>query len=260
MSTMKVGLLQLYEERCSDGLTRIEEALKTGADLLLLPEKWMPLNEENTVHADVHPFLDGIARLSSSYGAAVLTGALYEEHEGRMYITCYAYGPDGRLLSKQRKMHMFGAEKKSFAPGNNIGTFTFHGARIGMAICYDIDFPETVRRYALADCDLLAVPAKIRKEGMDPWMLYVQTRVLENRLPVAFSNCSYGRYFNGGSALVDLIRAGSDNIMYSRTRRIQNGESAVIFEFTPEESREARHERLADRNMVVDSFASEETE
>ncbi|MDH2905793.1 MAG: carbon-nitrogen hydrolase family protein [Methanomassiliicoccales archaeon] len=254
---MKIGLLQLYEEHCSDGLRRIEDMLKLETDLLILPEKWMPLKEENIVHGDRHPFLDGVSALSSDYGAAVLTGALYEKDGGCMYITCYAYGPDGGLLAKQRKIHLFLAEKDSFRPGESINSFSFSGAKIGMAVCYDIDFPETVRKYALADCDLLAVPAKIIKQGMDPWMLYVRTRVLENRMPVAFSNCAYGKYFNGGSALVDLVESKEGHIMYSRVRSIRDGENAAVFDFAPGELREARRIRLSDRNASVDALASD---
>ncbi len=258
MKKMKIGLLQLQEEICSDGLGKMEEVLKQGADLLILPEKWMPLRDENIVHGDSNPFLDRVSALSMNYGSAVLTGAMYEEEDGSMYITCYAYGPDGGLLAKQRKMHLFSLERNSFKPGEEISYFSFMGARIGMAICYDVDFPETVRKFAISGCDLLAVPAKIRKEGMYPWMLYVQARVLENRLPIAFSNCVCGKYFNGGSSLVDLFKAEEEQIMYTRIRSINEGDSMAIFDLAAGELREERRLRLADRNAEVDRFLWEE--
>ncbi len=252
---MRIGLLQLHEQKCSDGLRQIEGLLKREAELLILPEKWMPLRNGNVVHDDAHPFLKSISALSSDYGAVITTGALYEEEDGVMYITCYAYGPDGGMLAKQRKMHMFSVEKESFRPGDHISHFDVNGIRIGMAVCYDVDFPETIRKFALADCDMLAVPAKIRKEGAVPWMTYVQTRVLENRLSIAFANCSYGRHFRGGSSVVDLTE--KYGIMHCRTMSIPGGESAAVFEIAPERLRSARRSRLGDRNSTVDSFASE---
>ncbi|MCL4347436.1 MAG: carbon-nitrogen hydrolase family protein [Candidatus Thermoplasmatota archaeon] len=257
MTAMKIGLLQLSRTLCTDGLQDMERALKKDMDLLLLPEKWMPIRGENVVRDDRHPFLDEVSSLSKNYGTAIITGALYESFEDEMFITSYAYGADGELLAKQRKMHLFGSEAQSFRPGYEINYFDYLDSRIGMAICYDIDFPETVRKFALSGCDVLAVPAKIRWEGMEPWMTYVRARALENRLPIAFANCSEGPFFRGGSAVVDLRHDGKTGIVYPSVMEIGD-ESHAVFEIDPSKIREERERRLSERNLAIDAFAWEE--
>ena len=81
-------------------------------------------------------------------------------------------GPDGRLHNSSalvdaggvravyRKLHLWGEEPRWFAPGDRPAPVieTRHG-RIGLAVCYDIEFPELTRGLALAGADLIALPA-----------------------------------------------------------------------------------------------------
>jgi omega-amidase len=258
MSEIKIGLLQVNETRITAALPVIESALKSESDLLILPEKWVPVKEENIIRDDRHEFLDDISSLSKDYSSVVLTGGLYESFAGEMFITCYAFGPDGEMLAKQRKLHLFEAEAQSFKPGYEVNYFDYRNSRIGIAICYDIDFPETVRKFALSDCDVLAVPAKIWKEGMEPWMIYVQARVLENRMPIAFANFKDGEYFGGGSALVELERRKDRKIVYAKTRTVGESENLGVFKLDTSQFRTERQKRLSDRNRTVDAFAWEE--
>lgn len=255
MSHLKVGIAQFHSSALTGALVHVESLLKNGAELVVLPEKWMNGDNGNTVSAG-HPFLDRISELSSQYSASVLTGALVEREGERTHITCYAYGPDGRLLARARKLHPFGIEKRSITPGTGITVFGFNGLRIGVAICYDMDFPETVRRFALADCDLIAVPTKIRKEGIEPWLVYLQARALENRIPIVFANEVNPPYFQGKSGVIDLGRSADGMVMYPRMRLLGTGEEDCLFELDPADYREERRKRMMDRNRVVDCLES----
>ncbi len=258
MSKIKIGLLQISETKIAAALPEIENALKNETDLLVLPEKWMPIKEENIIKDDRHEFLDEISSLSRDYSSVVLTGALFESFAGEMFITCYAFGPDGEMLAKQRKLHLFEAEAQSFKPGYEINYFDYRNSRIGIAICYDIDFPETVRKFALSDCDMLAVPSKIQKEGIEPWNIYVQARVLENRMPIAFANFKDGGHFDGRSALVEMERREDRNILYTRISAVGECEKLGIFTLDTSLFRSDRKKRLSDRNRTVDALAWEE--
>ncbi|XP_076482460.1 omega-amidase NIT2-like isoform X1 [Bombus vancouverensis nearcticus] len=79
------------------------------------------------------------------------------EIEGdKLYNTCTIWGPDGTLIAKHRKVHLFDIdipnkitfrESDSLSPGNSLTTFDVKGCKIGIGICYDIRFEEMARIY-----------------------------------------------------------------------------------------------------------------
>lgn len=250
---MKIALIQTYKKKYVEALPLIQEAFDNGSDLVVLPEKWVPPTDENFVKGDRHPFLAQISQLLTSHSSAIVTGALYEKDKAKNYITSYVYGPGGELLGKARKLHLFGSEKQGFSTGNELFSFDYKNIKIGVAICYDLDFPEPARFFALKGCDLLAVPAKILEEGFGPWMIYVQARVLENRLPLAFANVWYPPSFYGESAVVHMRNAKTSNIVLPRVEKAPRNEGVYFFETYPENYREKRSKRLSDRNLIFDS-------
>lgn len=256
MADLKIGLAQFHSAGLDGSLKHIRDLLEKGAELVVLPEKWMNGGDGNVV-TDDHPFLKNISNLSREYGAAVLTGALIEREGDRSHITCYCFGDEGELLAKCRKLHPFGFEKKSISPGDRLSYFDFRGIRIGVAICYDMDFPETVRLFAVHDCDLIAVPTKIRKEGIDPWLIYLQARALENRIPVAFANEVNPPHFDGRSGVIDLTSVADGMIMLPRTRLMNSDQGMELFDVDPASFREARKKRMSDRNMKTDVLEME---
>lgn len=257
VATLKLGIAQFHSPKLRGSVGFIEELLEKGADLVVLPEKWMHAGDGNVVTGK-HPFLEKVAELSERYGASVLTGALMERDGGRRYITCYAFGPDGGMMAKCRKLHPFGLEKRSVDPGTDIAYFDFKGARIGMAICYDMDFPETARGLALAGCDMLAVPTKIRKEGIEPWLIYLQARALENRMPIVFANEVNPPHFTGMSGVIDLLHSKDGMVMYPRMRLMGKSQGSRLYDLDPAKYREDRRKRMADRHEVVDRLHVED--
>jgi len=255
---IKLGLVQLFKRRLVDGVPLVEEALKSGSQIALLPEKWALESEENTVSGDSHPYLKALCELSSSYESLIISGALYERSQKGMYITAYVCGK-GEILGKARKMHLFQSEKKGFQRGDKPVVVDYEGLRLGVAVCYDLDFPETVRLFALLGCDLLLVPAKIVHQAAQAWMVYVEARALENRLPIAFANVSQSPYFRGGSSLVDLQVTGSEAspLVFPRVQQMSEAEGVKVFEVKPEGFRDLRRKRLSDRNPEVDSLLME---
>jgi omega-amidase len=255
---VKLGLVQLSKHRLVDGVPLVEEALKADSQIVLLPEKWALESEENIVVGDSHPYLKSLCELSSSYGSLIVSGALYERSQEGMYISAYLCG-EGKILGKARKMHLFQSEKKRFQRGDKPVVVDYEGLRLGVAVCYDLDFPETVRLFALLGCELLLVPAKIVHQAAQAWMVYVKARALENRLPIAFANVSQSPYFKGGSALVDLQVTGSEAspLVFPRVHQMGEAEGVKVFEVEPEGFRDLRRKRLSDRNPEVDSLLTE---
>ncbi|XP_050478441.1 omega-amidase NIT2-like isoform X3 [Bombus huntii] len=104
---------------------------------------------------------DGETSVASSNAAKenniyVVGGTMPEIEGAKLYNTCTIWGPDGTLIAKHRKVHLFDIdipnkitfrESDSLSPGNSLTTFDVKGCKIGIGICYDIRFEEMARIY-----------------------------------------------------------------------------------------------------------------
>jgi len=215
----------------ADNLARLRraagEAAGEGADLLVLPELWLTgYNLGDAVFELAEP-ADGpsaaaVAEIAAAAGIAVLYG--YPEREGaRIFNAALLIGRDGRRLANARKAHLFGSEEKlRFTPGDrDFALADLAGTRLGILICYDVEFSEAVRALALAGAQLIAVPTAL----MDPYGFIasrmVPVRAYENQLFIAYAN-RIGREgeltYCGSSCIVgpdghDLARAGRDETL-----------------------------------------------
>ncbi|MCT2588523.1 carbon-nitrogen hydrolase family protein [Streptomyces sp. N2-109] len=129
------------------------------------------------------------ARIAAEHGIALAYG--YPERSGRaLYNSVQLIGPDGTRLANYRKTHLYGGyERAWFTPGDQLVVQAeLHGFRIGLLICYDVEFPEAVRAHALAGTELLLVPTAL----MRPYEIVAQAvlpaRALESQLYIAYAN------------------------------------------------------------------------
>jgi predicted amidohydrolase len=204
----------------------IAEAARRGSDLVLLPELW------STAYAlDAAPALasalairpsDGgwfgrMAALAATHGLFV-GGSLLEARHAR-YYNCFAlYGPDGALHGAYRKVHLFRLmdEEKFLAPGEETVMVDMPWGKTGMAICYDLRFPELLRGYALAGARLMLLPAEWPHPRREHWRTLLRARAIENQCYVAACNrvgVTGNTAFFGASAIIDpwgatLVEAG----------------------------------------------------
>ncbi|MFF3910406.1 carbon-nitrogen hydrolase family protein [Streptomyces sp. NPDC001848] len=163
---------------------------------------------------------DAIAEISSRHGLAVAYG--YPERDGEtVFNSAQLISADGTRLANYRKTHLFGCfERDHFTPGDQpVVQAELHGLRVGIMICYDVEFPENVRAHALAGTDLLVVPTA----QMHPFQF-----VAESLVPVrAFENQMYVAYVNrvgqeGEFEFVGLSTlAGPDGIARARAGRVE---------------------------------------
>lgn len=177
-----------------------------------------------------------IGEIARRHGVAVLYG--YPERDGdAVYNAAQLIGPDGIRLANYRKTHLFGRfEQDAFTPGDTpVVQADLNGLRIGIMICYDVEFPENVRAHALAGTDLLLVPTA----QMHPFQF-----VAEQLVPVrAFENQMYIAYVNrtgpeGAFEFVGLsCLASPDGVTRTRAGR---GEELVFGEADPELLRASR--------------------
>ncbi|MEU9376829.1 carbon-nitrogen hydrolase family protein [Streptomyces sp. NPDC048255] len=171
-----------------------------------------------------------IGEIARRHGVAVLYG--YPERAGSaVYNAAQLIGPEGTPLANYRKTHLFGSfEQEAFTPGDTpVVQADLNGLRVGIMICYDVEFPENVRAHALAGTDLLLVPTA----QMHPFQF-----VAEQLVPVrAFENQMYIAYVNrtgpeGEFEFVGLsCLASPDGTTRTRAGR---GEELVFGEADPE--------------------------
>ncbi len=132
---------------------------------------------------------DAVAEIASTHGLAIAYG--YPERDGEsVFNSAQLLSADGDRLANYRKTHLFGCfERDHFTPGDvPVVQAQLHGLRVGLMICYDVEFPENVRAHALAGTDLLLVPTA----QMHPFQF-----VAESLVPVrAFENQMYVAYVN----------------------------------------------------------------
>lgn len=183
------------------------------------------------------PSAVAIGEIARRHGVAVLYGYPERADSGAVYNSAQLIGPDGTPLANYRKTHLFGCfEQDAFTPGDTpVVQADLNGLRIGIMICYDVEFPENVRAHALAGTDLLLVPTA----QMHPFQF-----VAEQLVPVrAFENQMYIAYVNrtgpeGEFEFVGLsCLASPDGVTRTRAGR---GEELVFGEADPELLRASR--------------------
>ncbi|MDX3855431.1 carbon-nitrogen hydrolase family protein [Streptomyces sp. AK02-01A] len=240
MPPLRTALLQSSGRPGSvaGNLTVLDEAAgraaAAGAGLLVCPEMFLT----GYAIGDAVPRLaepaDGpgarsVAEIAVRHGLAVLYG--YPERDGeRIFNAAQLIAADGERLANYRKTHLFGGfEREWFTPGERpLVQAELAGLRLGIMICYDVEFPENVRAHALAGTDLLLVPTA----QMHPFEF-----VAESLVPVrAFENQMYVAYVNrtgqeGAFEFVGLsCLAGPDGAARARAGR---GEELVLGEADP---------------------------
>jgi omega-amidase len=119
-------------------------------------------------------------------------GSIPELDDGRYYNTCYIFDRTGRQIGKHRKMHLFDIdiaggqcfkESDILSSGNQITVVETEFGKIGVAICYDIRFPELIRLMALEGAESIFIPAAFNMTtGPAHWDILFRTRALDNQV------------------------------------------------------------------------------
>ena len=198
------------------------EAARAGAGLAIFPEMFLTgYNIGDAVFKLAEP-VDGpsagrAAAIARDAGVALLYG--YPERDGdTVYNSALLIGRDGAPLANYRKTHLYGSEEKRlFAPGESLMLTELDGLKIGILICYDVEFPEAVRALALAGAELIVVPTALIRPFDIVARTLVPARAFENQVYVAYAGMcgsEAGLGYCGLSCIVgpdgqDLARAGT---------------------------------------------------
>src|SRR5437764_4713647 len=179
----------------------LAQSAATGADVVVLPEKWNAIGDADVLHGAAEPLEQGesveaMAAWARLHGVTLVGGSITERRDGRAKLsnTSLVFDPDGNIVATYRKIHLFDVEvggvtyleSEAEEPGDEPVVVDVEGWRIGLSVCYDVRFPELYRILTLEGAELLTVPAHFTTPtGKDHWHVLLRARAIENQAYVA---------------------------------------------------------------------------
>jgi len=168
------------------GLQRLLQGKRIDkGDWLVFPEMWpsgFSVEDKNRLLAENARCAEWLGEFSGRHGC-YLVGSMLEKSGPRAYNQAYVYGPRGRLLATYRKIHLFeyGGEHRRFMRGKKVITLSSPWGKLGLAICYDLRFPELFRRLNKLGARLIFVPSAWPRERLDHFLSLLKARAIENQ-------------------------------------------------------------------------------
>ena len=134
-----------------------------------------------------------LSALAKKYQIYLSAGSVPEkDEEGHVYNTAYVFDPQGNQIAKHRKVHLFDIdveggirfmESDTLTAGKDMTVIDTEFCKIGVAICYDVRFPEWFRKMALAGAKLIILPAAFNMTtGPAHWDITMRMRALDNQV------------------------------------------------------------------------------
>jgi predicted amidohydrolase len=229
---MRIAAIQLRVddgEPASDRITRAAALVRAqrGADLVVLPELWVPgafayQGYQATASPLPGPAISAIAHAAREIDAHVLAGTVIEQHGDHLHNTAVLLSPGGDIVHTYRKVHLFGfdhGEAETLTAGDDVSTYAIPGfTTLGMTTCYDLRFPELYRLLLDAGAELVVVPTGWPAARLEHWLLLTRARAVENQVFVVGCNqvgTQEGVELAGHSVVVDpwgrvLAEAGTE--------------------------------------------------
>ena len=229
----------------------IERAAAEGAELIALPEYFPMIGaadadrlaaREQLGNGRIQEFLRDSAR---QHGVWLIGGSLplQAEDANKLRNTCLVYSPQGEVVARYDKIHLFGFQKgkehydeaATIEAGSTPIAFDTAFGRIGLGICYDLRFPELFRQ--LGPIDLLVLPSAFTETtGQAHWELLLRARAVENQCyvlaPAQGGHHPTGRQTFGNSMIID---PWGDVLA-----RMDKGDGVVVAEINPARIAEVR--------------------
>ena len=197
---MKISVLQFkselgkIEKNFSVAESLIEQA--KDSDVIILPELWStgyyPMPIENFADIDGERTKNFICSLSEKFNVNIIAGSVIAEVDGKFFNRCMISNRHGEIISVYDKTHLFtfADEGKVFTAGKNFSVFELDKIKCGVAICYDLRFPEFIRNLALQGIEILFCPAAWSLKRLFPRQILTKARAIENQIFVVFANSS----------------------------------------------------------------------
>jgi predicted amidohydrolase len=201
VTPFKAGLIQMRSgqavaDKAAAAEALIREAAAAGARYIQTPEMTNILvKERDALFAAISdeagdPTLAAMCRIADELDIFLHLGSLAIRRDvGTVANRSFLIGPDGRVVARYDKIHMFDVdldggeswrESRTYQPGDRAVVADLLGTRLGLTICYDVRFPQLHRALARAGAQLLASPAAFtRQTGEAHWHVLLRARAIE---------------------------------------------------------------------------------
>ncbi len=231
--TLKISLAQmnviLGEPRTNLDTVRLmaAEAARRGSQMLVLPELWSTgYDLENAAEyaTELHEgIFSEVREMATHHQLYILGSCLSLLGEGQYGNTAVLCNPQGEIMADYSKIHLFRLmqEEQYLTAGDHLTLVDSEWGKLGLAICYDLRFPEMFRRYALDGAKVVFLPSEWPHPRLAHWQTLLRARAIENQLYLVACN-RVGRSkdtdFFGHSCIVDpwgqpLIEAGEEEML-----------------------------------------------
>ncbi len=201
MSNIKVAICQMEvveskEKNLKKAEAMIKEAWRNNSELVVLPEMFnCPYsNKFFPTYAETNdgPTVKLLSDLAKKLGIYIVGGSIPEKENNKVYNTSFIFDRKGNIIARHRKIHLFDIDVKNgitfkesdtLSFGNEITVFDTEFCKIGVAICYDMRFPELMRLMALKGAEIIIVPAAFNMTtGPAHWHTLGKIRALDNQV------------------------------------------------------------------------------
>ncbi|HZD24626.1 MAG TPA: nitrilase-related carbon-nitrogen hydrolase, partial [Alphaproteobacteria bacterium] len=195
----------------------LDVAGRRGSELVVLPEVWTGLGySTDKAYAEIAepvpgPTTELLAEKAKQHGMYIV-GSMYEQDGNRFYNSSPLIAPDGSIVGKYWKTHLFDApnrpdirpglmESAKVAAGSELPVFDVAPAKVGVSVCSDLRFPEVYRELALKGAEVIVCASAFLSPRFDHWEFFLRARATENQCWVVASG-QYGVEPKSGIAFV----------------------------------------------------------
>lgn len=184
----------------SKAVEMIYKSSKNKVDVIALPEMFNCPYDNSKFHSYAENLEKGetikaVKKAAKELKVCIIAGSIPELSEGKLYNTSVAIDNNGEIIGRHRKLHLFDVnipgkikfkESDTLNPGEEITVVDIGICKIGIAICYDVRFPEIFRIMALRGAQIVVVPANFNMTtGPLHWELLMRTRSVDNQIFIA---------------------------------------------------------------------------
>ncbi|NOT83217.1 MAG: carbon-nitrogen hydrolase family protein [Methylococcaceae bacterium] len=204
----------------------IAEAARAGAKLVALPENFALMGESITdklIHKEMDgegPIQNFLSETAKKYAVWIIAGTipLVAEADNKIRAACMVYNDQGACVARYDKVHLFDVnvpdtdevyrESDTIEAGNQPLVIDTPFGKLGIAICYDLRFPEMIRNMQVQGLQILIVPSAFTAQtGAAHWEVLLRARAIENLCYVIAPNQGgfhlNGRQTFGHSMIID---------------------------------------------------------
>jgi omega-amidase len=207
----------------------VEKAARRCSQLVVFPELWSTGYDLQRSSHYATAVGEGdfarVAELAREHGIAIAGSQLSLIGDGGFGNTAVYFDHDGKNLGTYNKVHLFGPmqEIQYLTAGDSLTIVETGWGKAGLAICYDLRFPELFRAYALAGVQAIILVAEWPRPRLEHWRTLLRARAIENQMFIIACN-RVGRTgkteFFGHSCLIDpcgeiVLEAGEGAGLYT---------------------------------------------